>query len=258
MKVDTDLKVMGIVGIRSGSKGVPNKNIRSLAGKPLVGWILDTAQKSKYINRLVVSTDSEKYAKIARRFGAEIPRLRPKRLAQDKSPEYEYVKHMVEWLEKKEGYKPDIVIRMMATVPLQSVEDIDSCIEKLLQNPKAHSAVAIAEARQHPHKALKLIDDGQGGKRLVTYFTESGREITPLARQNYEKAYFRANMIACKTPVIFNTGSLTGDHVLYHVIPQERAIDIDSFTDFFILEQLMARSDKNDDYERQKSLTGFI
>lgn len=239
---------MGIVGIRSGSKGVPHKNIRELAGKPLVGWILDTARKSKYINRLVVSTDSKKYAEVARRFGAEIPRLRPKILAQDKSPEYEYVKHMVEYLEKTEGYKPDIVVRMMATVPLQSAEDIDSCIEKLMQNSKAHSAVAIAEARQHPHKALKLIDDGQGGKKLVTYFTDSGREVTPIARQNYEKAYFRANLIACRTPVIFNTGSLTGDHVLYHVIPQERAVDIDSPTDFFVLEQLLSRFNKKNNY----------
>lgn len=230
---------MGIVGARSGSKGVPNKNIRPLAGKPLIGWILGTAQKSKHINRLVVSTDSEEYAAIARRFGAETPCLRPQELALDNSPEYEYVKHMVEWLEKNENYKPDIVVRMMATVPLQAVEDIDACIDEVLKYPEAHSAVVIAEARQHPHKALKLIDDGKGGKRLVTYFTESGREVTPLARQSYEKAYFRANIIVCKTPVIFKTGSLTGDHVRYHIIPQERAVDIDSLADFITIEQLI-------------------
>ena len=95
-----DLKIMGIIGIRSGSKGVPDKNIRTLADKPLVGWILGAANQSKYINRIVVSTDSEKYAEIASTHGAEIPYIRPAELSSDNSPEFEYVKHMVDWLDK--------------------------------------------------------------------------------------------------------------------------------------------------------------
>jgi CMP-N-acetylneuraminic acid synthetase len=235
------MRVMGIVGIRSGSKGVSDKNIRLLAGKPLVGWILETARRSKHINRLVVSTDSEAYAHVARQFGAEVPCLRPPALATDSAAEFEYVKHMVEWLRDHDGYRPDIVVRMMATVPLQVPEDLDAVIETLIGDPAAHSAVVIAEARQHPQKALKLVDDGLGGKKLVTYLTESGREVTPLGRQRYEKAYFRANVIACRLATIFDTASLTGDLVRYHVIPQERAIDIDSPTDFFVIEQLMSR-----------------
>lgn len=234
-------KILGIIGIRSGSKGVPNKNIRLLAGKPLVGWILETAKKSKYINRLVVSTDSKEYADVARKFGAEIPCLRSEELAADKSSELEYVKQMLEWLDKNEGYKPDIVIRMMATVPLQSAEDLDSCIEKLLNDPEAQSSVVIAEARQVPEKALKLVDDGKGGKKLVTYFMESGREVTPIARQGYEKAYFRANVIAFRPEIIGLTNSLTGDLVRYHIIPQERAMDIDNEIDFFVVEKLMEK-----------------
>lgn len=246
MRVDTsDLKILGIIGARSGSKGVSHKNIRLLMRKPLMAWIIETARASRYINRVVVSTDSEEYAAIARQYGADVPYLRPKELAADHSPECEYVKNMVEWLEKYEGYKPDIVVRMMATVPLQIPEDIDSCIGELLKDPEAQSAVVIAEARQHPQKALKLVDDGRGGKRLVTYFTESGREVTPIARQHYEKAYFRSNVIACRTNVIYETASLTGDLVRYHIIPQERAIDIDSPIDFFIIEKLIEKF-KND------------
>lgn len=235
------MKVMGIVGIRSGSKGVPDKNIKPLAGKPLVGWILETARRSRHIDRLVVSTDSEAYAQVARQFGADVPYLRPAALASDSAPEFEYVKHMVEWLRDHESYQPDIVVRMMATVPFQATEDLDAVIEILLADPAAHSAVVIAEARQHPQKALKLVDDGAGGKKLVTFLTESGREVTPLGRQRYEKAYFRANVIACRTATIFDTASLTGDLVRYHIIPQERAIDIDSPTDFFVIEQLMTK-----------------
>jgi len=238
----TELKIMGIVGIRSGSKGVPDKNIRPLAGKPLVGWILEAARQSKYMNRVVVSTDSPDYAAVATSFGADVPYLRPVELAADDSPEFEYVKHMVEWLDKNEGYLPDIVVRMMATVPLQSTEDIDAVIGKLVEDPKADSAVVIAEARQHPVKALKVVDDDEGGKKLVTYLTDSGREVTPLARQNYEKVYFRANIIACRRRTIFDTNSLTGDLVRFHIIPQERAVDIDNPIDFFVTEQLMNKS----------------
>jgi len=233
------LKVMGIVGIRSGSKGVPNKNIRELAGKPLVGWILEAAQRSKYINRLVVSTDSPSYAEVAKGFGAEVPYLRPAEFATDQAPEFEYVKDMVEWMGKNEDYHPDIVVRMMATVPLQSTEDIDSAIDILVKDSKASSAVVIAEARQHPLKALKIVEDGYGGTKLVTYHSGSGREVTPVGRQSYEKAYFRANIIACRRQVIFDTDSLTGDFVRYHIIPQERAVDIDNLIDFYMTEHLM-------------------
>jgi CMP-N-acetylneuraminic acid synthetase len=133
----------------------------------------------------------------------------------------------------------------MATVPLQTTEDIDLCIEELMKDSSAHSAVVISEACQHPFKALKLVDDKKGGHYLVSYFSESGREVTPVARQNYEKAYFRSNIIACRLNKIYNTGSLTGDKVRYHIIPQERALDIDSEMDLIVVEELIKRLGKS-------------
>ncbi len=233
------MEVLGLIGIRSGSKGVENKNIKYLYGKPLVGWIIEAAKKSKSITRLVVSTDSEEYAKIAKELGAEIPCLRPAELATDFSPEIDYVTHILDWLKYNDDYTPDIVIRLMATVPLQEPDDIDKLVDILKTDSHASSAVVISESRQHPIKALKLIDDGFGSNKLVSYFSESGRDVTPIARQNYEKAYFRANVIACKTETIYDTKSLTGDIVRYHIIPQERAIDIDNLVDFSIAELLL-------------------
>jgi CMP-N,N'-diacetyllegionaminic acid synthase len=233
------MEVLGIIGARSGSKGVPNKNVLPLAGKPLMAWIIEAALKSRYISRTIVSTDSSEYAAIARQYGAQVPFLRPAEFATDNSPEYQYVKFTVEWLEKNESYKPEIVVRLLPTVPLQSSDDIDGCIDALLKDPSAQSAVAIAEARQHPEKALKLIDDGEGGQFLVTYLTDSGRDVTPIGRQSYQKAFFRANLIVSRTEVIKNTGSLTGDRVRHLIIPQERAIDIDTPMDFFIAEQII-------------------
>ena len=237
--------ILGIIGIRSGSVGVPNKNIRKIMGKPLVGWIIEKAKKSKYINKIVVSTDTHEYAKIAKSYGAEVPCLRPKEISKNNSPEVDFVKHMLEYLQENEQYSPDIVVRMMATIPLQSTNDIDSVIELLIKDRFADSAVVISEARQHPQKALKIIEDDKGFKKLVTYFSESAREVTPIARQSYEKAYFRGNIIACRCPIIFQTNSLTGDIVKYHIIPQERAIDIDNEIDFLICETLMKNNKNN-------------
>jgi len=233
------MKILGIIGARSGSKSVPNKNIKPLAGRPLIGWIIESAKKSRYLDRVIVSTDSEAYADIARKCGAEIPFLRPKELAGDTSTDLEYVTHAINWLRENENYIPDIVVRMMPTVPLQSPHDIDSSIEELVQDPEAHSAVVVAEAYQPPQKALKLIDDGRGGKYLAGYFSGSGRDVTPPLRQGFEKAYYRANIITCRTNVIYDFNSLTGDKVRYHIIPQERAVDIDSPIDFFLAEKLM-------------------
>jgi len=235
------LKILGIIGARSGSKGVPDKNIRPLAGKPLMAWIIEAAKKSKYLDRLIVSTDSSKYAAVAKQYGAEAPFLRPAELAADHSVDFDYVRQAVEWLEQNEGYRPDIILRMLPTVPFQTAEDIDLCIEELLKDPEAESAVVIAEARQHPAKALKLVADGRGGKYLVGYATGKAVEVTPVARQSYEKAYFRANIIASRAELI-KRGSLVGGRIRYHIIPQERAVDIDQEIDFFIAEQLMNKN----------------
>ena len=180
-----NLKALGIIGARSGSKGVLNKNIRPLGGRPLMAWIIEAAKGSRYINRLIVSTDSQAYADVAKAYGAEVPFLRPAELAADLSAEYEYVKHALQELKAREGYEPDLVVRLHPTLPFQETEDIDQCIEKLLQDPEADSAVVVAEARQHPVKALKLVPDDKGGDYLVTYQPEFGQEVTPLPRQNY-------------------------------------------------------------------------
>lgn len=233
-------EILGIIGLRSGSKGLPGKNIKSLLGKPLVGWIIDTAKKSTHINRIIVSTDSQVYADIAVELGAEIPCLRPKSLSSDESPELEYVKHMLDWLDEHENYKPDVVVRMLATCPMQSVSDIDASINQLNNEKDLDSVVIVSEARQHPMKALKIVKDKKK-KTLVTYFSESSREITPIARQSYEKAYFRSNVITFKTDVVNKTNSLTGDNVGFQICDQESSIDIDSEFDFEIAEFLLKR-----------------
>jgi len=232
------LKILGLIGARSGSRGVPGKSIRPLGGKPLMAWIIEAAKASKYLDRVILSTDSEEYAAVGRQYGAETPFLRPKEIAGDKSQDIEYINHALEWLRQKESFFPDIVLRMLPTVPFQTAEDIDCLIEELLKDPEADSGVVIAEARQNPAKALKLVDDGKGGNYVVNYFTGRGTDATPTDRQRHEKAYFRANIIASRVDLI-KRGFLQGDRCRYHIIPQERAVDIDNEVDFSIAEQLM-------------------
>jgi CMP-N,N'-diacetyllegionaminic acid synthase len=233
---NNNYEVLCVIGARSGSQGVKNKNIREFNGKPLMAWIINAATSAKLVSRVIVSTDSDQYAKVAMEHGAEVPFLRPQELATNLSPEFDYVEHLIEELAKTENYIPDIVVRLLPTVPLQSSNDIDRCIKKISDTEWASSAVAVSEARQHPIKALKLLDGSNGKIELKPYTEGSSREITPIARQNYSKAYFRANIIACWTPVIKSTKSLTGDHVAHVEVENWKAFDIDSETDFLICE----------------------
>ncbi len=226
-------KILGIVGIRSGSQGVKNKNIKIFSGKPLVSWILGTAKRSKYINRLIVSTDSTIYSRYAKRFGAEVPCLRPKILASKNSDEIEYIKHMLNFLRKKENYMPDIVVRMLATVPLQKTEDIDGVIKHLIRDKEVDTSIVVSEAKQHPLKALKIKKNKNKKKSLVAYIDGTTKSIAKNTnRIFFPKAYFRANVIATRTEEITKRNSLIGKKVNFKIIPQERSIDIDTELDF--------------------------
>ena len=230
-------KILAIIGARSGSKELINKNIKKLGNKPLIAWIIEAAKKSKLINRVIVSTDSIKYAKIAKQFGAETPILRPKKLAKDNSIELDFIIHMLNYLDKNENYKPDIIVRLLATSPFQKTIEIDKLIKLILKN-KYNSAVIISKARQHPEKALKIV--GNKNKRLVSYIGNKGAEVgSKNNRQTFMPAYFRANVIVCKNNVIKKNNSLTSSKVGYLITSSKNSVDIDNQTDFKFAQYLI-------------------
>ena len=239
-------KILGIVGIRSGSTGLKNKNIKILGDKPLVGWILSAAKKSKYINRLIVSTDSKKYKKISEKYKAEVPFLRSKKLSKNNSDEIDFIKDLLENLKKKENYVPDIVVRMLATVPFQKTRDIDNLIRLILQN-RYDSSVIISKAKQHPEKALKVIKKNK--KYLVSYITNKGEDVgKKLNRQKHiinNQAFFRSNVIASKVEVIKKFNSLTSNKTGYLLIQNNDSVDIDSIDDFKYAQYLYQKKYKN-------------
>ncbi len=128
------MKVLGIIPARGGSKGVPGKNTRLLAGKPLISYTIEAALKSKFIDRLIVSTDDEEIAKVAEKYGAEFPFLRPANLAQDDTPDQPVFQHAIKILKIQDDYEPDIVLNLRPTTPLKTSHTIDKVVEKMRQN----------------------------------------------------------------------------------------------------------------------------
>ena len=235
-------KILGIVGIRSKSTGLKNKNIKFFGNKPLVAWILRAAKKSKYINRLIVSTDSHVYAKIAKKYGAEVPFLRPKKISTKYSDEIEFIKHALSFLKKNEDYQPDIIVRLLATVPFQKTSEIDKVIN-LIVKKKYDSSVIISKAKQHPRKALKII--GNKKKYLVSYISKKGVDIgrknNRLINEKNEKVFFRSNVIACKLQVLKKNDSLCNNKTGYVLISNKNNIDIDSEDDFNFAKYILGK-----------------
>ena len=152
----TKNKILAIIPARSGSKGIPNKNIRNFCGKPLLAYPIEVAKKSGVFDRIIVDTDSEEIAKIGKRFGAQVPYLRPKQLATDNSVVIDAVLLLLERL-KADGYIPDIVSLLQTTSPLREVEDVLDCY-KLLQKSGVDSVVTVCES--HP-RFYHLESDGK-------------------------------------------------------------------------------------------------
>lgn len=231
-------KIVAIIGARSGSKGVPHKNIRLLGGKPLMAWAIETAKKSKLVDRVIVSTNSPKYAQIARKYGAETPFLRPQLISNDKSTDMEYLVHAIRWLEENENWKPDIILRIMPTVPFCKPKTIDNCIKLLFVNPDADSVRTVATATHHPYKMWRI-----EGKFLKPAFSTNltGYESSPEhPRQLFPKMYVHSDPIVIRYDTLMKNGHL-GRKIKYLEINPEDAVDINNEIDFLLAETILRK-----------------
>lgn len=158
-------EILAIIPARGGSKGIPKKNIAPLAGKPLIAWVIEAARASKHISRLIVDTDSEEIAAVARQWGAETPYLRPAEYARDETPTIATLQHGLRWLQENEGYFPDYLMCLQAVTPFLTTTDIDGAMA-LAKEKQAAAVVSVAPLR-HPPQWLKQVDAQQ---RLQDYF----------------------------------------------------------------------------------------
>jgi len=234
MKKDKEIRILGLTLARGGSKSVIRKNIKPIAGKPLIGYTVAEALKSKFISRYIVSTDDAEIQKIAIQCGAEAPFLRPSKYSTDEASSVSAMQHAVEWVEQHEGVKYDYIVELMCTNPMKTVEDIDASIEKLIATG-ADSVIAVHKLEDHhPARIKKIIDD------KITDFCI--QEIPESRRQDLKpEAYIRSGSIyALKRDYLMLEGKRYGsDNSRPYLLPVERAINIDTEIDFMIAELML-------------------
>lgn len=212
-------RVLAYIPIRSGSKGIPDKNIIDVCGKPLVAYSIEAAKKSKYVDRIIVSTDSPKYAEVVKEWGAEAPFIRPAELASDTAVEMDACQHMMCWV-KDNWQKFDIVLKLQATSPLRIAEDIDKAIEKIVEKD-ADSVVTVTEASTHPFWMNTLPVD-HSLKNFIS------KEVARKNRQQLPVYYQLDGLVfAAKWDFLEKHKLWFSDNSYATITPNVRAVDID-------------------------------
>ena len=235
------MKVLAVIPARGGSKGIPGKNIKSIAGKPLIAWTIEEAKKSAHIDRVVISTDDEAIAAVAREYGAEVPFMRPKEIAQDLSTDVEFLTHALQFLEK-EGYEPDVILRLPPTSPLRTAAHIDEGIEKLLSDDSLDAVRPIHEAPKHPYKLWKISEDRESLEPFLPKSFTGFDEPHNLPRQLFPKVYVHTGaMDVMRLETILKLKSTSGKKLGYFFMKPEDSINIDSPIDFEIAEILLKK-----------------
>lgn len=236
------MEILGIIPARGGSKSIPRKNIKMMAGKPLIAWTIEETKKSRFITRIIVSTDDQEIADVARKYGAEVPFLRPPEISGDLATDVEFLNHALDFLRKKENYEPQIVLRLPPTSPLKTSEHIDEGIKVLLDNPDADASRPICESPKHPYKMWQ-IDKNQ--KFIEPFLPKSYTgmdEPCNLPRQILPKVYVHTGaMDVMRLHTIRDLKSTSGKKLAYFFMNPKDSINIDQPIDFEIAEILLKK-----------------
>lgn len=220
-------EVLAIIPARSGSKSVVDKNIRPIDGKPMIAYSIEHALKSSNVTRVIVSTDSEKYAEIAREYGAEVPFIRPAQYATDTALDIQVFEHALNFLKDNEGYEPELVVQLRPTYPVRRISDIDNMIDKMLKDDSLDSIRCVAPAVEIPHKMWFFEDD-----ELMVPVLNEPEECYNMPRQQLRKAYYQNACIdVVRTRVITQQHSMSGKKIAGYIMNEN--FDIDTEEDFY-------------------------
>mgnify|MGYP001292195073 CR=1 FL=1 len=232
-------KILAITLARGGSKSVPRKNIKEICGKPLIAYTIEEALKSKYIDDFIVSTDDVEIKQIAESFGANVPFLRPSTLSNDQSSSASALIHATEFMENMNGFEYDFIVELMCTNPLKNSQDIDKIIEKASEE-NAQSVIAVHKLDDHhPARIKKIIND-----RIVDFCVDEPNEAR---RQDLRPfAYIRSGSIYCmRRDFLMEKGMrYGGEDSRPYILPENRAINIDTPNDFMLAEFIIAGNGK--------------
>ncbi|NOT22162.1 MAG: acylneuraminate cytidylyltransferase family protein [Nitrospiraceae bacterium] len=227
------MRIVALICARGGSKGLPGKNVRLLAGRPLIAWAIDQARAVKQIGRTIVSTDFEDIARVARDAGAEVPFLRPAELAQDNSPEWLVWRHALTYLKQSEGTYPDALIVVPTTAPLRAVTDLERCLAEY-EKGEVDMVITVTDAHRSPYfNMVRTHDDGTVGLVIPPTSTVVRRQDAPIVFDMTTVAY------VAKPEFVMTRNGIFEGKVRSVYVPVQRALDIDSPLDFSVAECLI-------------------
>ncbi len=231
-------EILALIPARGGSKGIPRKNIRSFAGYPLIAWSIAAAKQSSLVTRVIVSTDDEEIAAVAREWGAETPFLRPAELAQDKTTDLPVFEHALKWLKEVEGYRPDVVIQLRPTSPIRPHTMLDDAIRILLEHDDADCVRGVVPAAQNPFKMWRFHGENKPLNPLLK--VEGIAEPYNAPRQILPPVYWQTGHIdAIRIATITQKKSLTGEVIYPLLIDPKYTVDIDTPADWAKYEALV-------------------
>lgn len=225
--------VVGAIFARGGSKGVPRKNIRLLAGRPLIAHAILAARAAETLDRLIVSTEDVEIATVAREFGAEVPFVRPVELALDHSPEWLAWQHTVRTLADQDGRRMDVLVSIPTTSPLRIPADIDACVRRLLESD-ADIVITVTPAARSPYFNMVVLEEDRASLVLPPANNIDRRQDAPLVYDMTTVAY------AARTSFVLSSKSMFEGRVRAVVVPAERALDIDTEFSFHVAHTLLA------------------
>jgi CMP-N-acetylneuraminic acid synthetase len=230
--------VLALIPARGGSKGLPRKNVLPLAGKPLIAYSILQAQQSRYISRVIVSTDDAEIASVAREWGAEVPFVRPAEFADDLSPDIDVFRHALCWLAANQGYEPDLVVHLRPTGPARRVERIDQAIELLTGHPECDAVRSVSPALQTPFKMWFVTPQGH----LEPVLRLDGmKDCQSRPRQQLPAVYWQNGYVDVIRPrAVLEKDSMWGDSALPLVV-DEPMLEIDYPEDLPAVEEALRR-----------------
>ncbi len=232
----TDPQVLALIPARGGSKSIPRKNIRPLAGHPLIAYSIAAGLAAETVTRILVSTDDPEIAEISRRYGAETPFLRPAEFAQDQTPDLPVFQHTLQWLDENEDWRPEIVIQLRPTSPFRRVMHIDQAVYQLLEHPEADAVRTVCVPFQNPFKMWRIQPNG-----FMQPLVDLGvPEPYNQPRQALPEVYWQTGYVdAAWSDTLLEKNSMTGERILPLVIDPSEWIDIDSVDDWRRAERLL-------------------
>ena len=225
-------KVLAIIPARGGSKGLPGKNVKELCGKPLIAWSIEQAKYCNDIDRIVVSTDDEEIAEVAKKYGAEVPFIRPAELANDTASTVDVIFHAINWLKEYENYRPEYILLLQPTSPLRTVEDIRTAIQTL-KDKDVRAVVSVCETDHHPWWSNTLPEDGNMGNFIRLEILNKRRQDLPVFYQLNGAIYL------ADTDYLHECNGFLGPYTFAYKMPKNRSVDIDSDLDFKLAKLLL-------------------